>query len=62
MKKEYLKITMETEVLPENSQFLDFHIRVSQDGWFTRIFKDWKRIKMVRCQVKKLDVIKKETK
>ena len=49
---------METEVLPENSQYLDFYVRVVQDGWFTKIFKDWKRIKLVRCEIKKLDVKK----
>jgi len=55
---EKLIIKMETEVLPENSQFLDFHVRVSQDGWFTKIFKDWKKITMVRCEIKKLEVKK----
>lgn len=53
-KKEKLIITCEVEDFPEDGQFLDFRITVVRDGWFTRIFKDWKKIEFKRALVTKI--------
>lgn len=58
MRKEKLVITMECEDIPNDAQFLDFQVRTMHDGWFTKIFKDWKKIKVHRLVITKLEVAK----
>jgi len=58
MKKEKLKIILEVEEIPENAKFSDFRVEVMEDGWFTRISKNWKRIRYIPAKVIKMDIKK----
>jgi hypothetical protein len=59
MNKEKLIITCEIEDLPEDSNIMDFQIRIVENGWLTRIFKNWKKIRYERAIITKMEVEKK---
>lgn len=56
--KEKLVITCEIENLPENSNILDFQLIIIEDGWLSRVFKNWKRISYRKAYITKMDVLK----
>jgi hypothetical protein len=56
---EKLIITCEIEDLPEDSNIMDFQIRIVENGWLTRIFKNWKKIRYERAVITKMEVEKK---
>ncbi len=58
MKKEILRITMDLEDLPANAQIMDLRVTIIEDGWYSRIFKNWKRIKYEKVYIKSLEVIR----
>jgi len=58
MKKEKLIITCEIDNLPENSNILDFQIVIIENGWISRIFKDWRKISYRKATITNLKVEK----
>jgi len=58
MEKEKLIITCEIDNLPENSNILDFQIVIIENGWISRIFKDWRKISYRKATITNLKVEK----
>lgn len=56
--KEKLIITCEIEDFPENMDFLEFRLMVVEDGFFTRVFRNWKRVTYRRAVVTNMQVEK----
>lgn len=55
---EKLIITCEIDRLPDDANVVDFQIAIMQDGWLTRIFKDWKKITYKRATITDMKVEK----
>lgn len=56
--KEKLIITCEIDNLPENSNILDFQIVIIEDGWLSRVFKNWRKISYKKAIITDLKVEK----
>ena len=57
-KKGKIIITAEIEDFPENGKFLDFSFVIMEDGWLTKIFKNWKKITIKRAMITNLEIKK----